>query len=100
MTKRRGRKCLNCRRLFRPDPRNVRHQRYCSEPACRQASKAASQRAGCLNHRTGTTSAAPSMWSGCGPGGRRTRAMSAAGAVRYKMTHRRKSLIGLKKQAP
>jgi hypothetical protein len=30
--------------LFRPDPRNVRHQRYCSRPACRQASKAASQR--------------------------------------------------------
>jgi hypothetical protein len=30
--------------LFRPDPRNVRHQRYCSSPACRQASKAASQR--------------------------------------------------------
>jgi hypothetical protein len=29
--------------LFRPDPRNVRHQRYCSRPACRQASKAASQ---------------------------------------------------------
>ena len=43
MTKRRGRKCLNCWRLFRPDPRNVRHQRYCSAPACRQASKAASQ---------------------------------------------------------
>ena len=25
MTKRRRRKYLNCRRLFRPDPRNVRH---------------------------------------------------------------------------
>ena len=43
MTKRRRRKCLNCRRLFRPGPRNVRHQRYCSEPACRKASKMASQ---------------------------------------------------------
>ena len=43
MTKRRRRKCLNCRRLFRPDPRNVRHQRYCTEPACRKASKMASQ---------------------------------------------------------
>ena len=43
MTKRRRRKCLNCRRLFRPDPRNVRHQRYCSAPACRKVSKAASQ---------------------------------------------------------
>lgn len=38
------RKCLNCGTWFRPDPRNVRHQRYCSEAACRHASKAASQR--------------------------------------------------------
>ena len=43
MTKRRRRKCLNCWRLFRPDPRNVRHQRYCSAGPCRKASKAASQ---------------------------------------------------------
>ena len=43
MTKRRRCKCLNCRRLFRPDPRNVRHQRYCSAGPCRKASKAASQ---------------------------------------------------------
>ena len=40
----RKRKCLHCRELFRPDPRNLRHQRYCSKLACRQASKAASQR--------------------------------------------------------
>ncbi|SAL07534.1 hypothetical protein AWB78_08619 [Caballeronia calidae] len=38
------RKCLNCGTWFVPDARNVRHQRYCSEAACRQASKAASQR--------------------------------------------------------
>ena len=44
MIKRRRRKCLNCSALFRPDPRNLRHQRYCSRPECRQASKAASQR--------------------------------------------------------
>ena len=31
MTERRRRKCLNCQRLFRPDPRNVRRQRYCSD---------------------------------------------------------------------
>jgi hypothetical protein len=37
------RKCLCCRKLFRPDPRNRRHQRYCSKPCCRAASKAASQ---------------------------------------------------------
>jgi hypothetical protein len=38
-------KCLFCGELFRVDPRNARHQKYCSEPACRKASKAASQRA-------------------------------------------------------
>ena len=43
MMKRTRRKCLNCGQLFRPDPRSVRHQRYCSTPACRKASKAASQ---------------------------------------------------------
>ena len=43
MMKRRRRKCLNCGQLFRPDPRSARHQRYCSTPACRNASKAASQ---------------------------------------------------------
>jgi len=36
-------KCTCCRKLFRPDPRNRRHQRYCSAPICRGASKAASQ---------------------------------------------------------
>jgi len=40
----RRRNCLCCGVLFRPDPRNRRHQRYCSLPACRKASKAASQR--------------------------------------------------------
>jgi len=37
------RKCKCCLKLFGPDPRNRRHQRYCSAPACRAASKAASQ---------------------------------------------------------
>ena len=37
------RRCRCCLKLFRPDPRNHRHQRYCSAPACRAASKAASQ---------------------------------------------------------
>ena len=44
MSTRTRRKCRHCGQLFRPDPRNVRHQRYCSAPACRRASKAASQR--------------------------------------------------------
>jgi hypothetical protein len=38
------RKCKHCQTFFVPDPRCVRRQRYCSTPACRQASKTASQR--------------------------------------------------------
>lgn len=44
MQRRRRRKCLCCQELFRPDPRNRRHQRYCCKPACRHVSHAASQR--------------------------------------------------------
>ena len=40
----RARKCLHCHQLFKPDPRSRYHQRYCSQPLCRQASKAASHR--------------------------------------------------------
>ena len=43
MARGRRRKCKCCRKLFRPDPCNRRHQRYCSAPRCRRASKAASQ---------------------------------------------------------
>lgn len=39
---RRPRKCLNCRVLFRPDPRNLRHRRYRSISPCRKANKAVS----------------------------------------------------------
>jgi hypothetical protein len=38
------RKCRCCNKFFAPDPRTSDRQRYCSTPACRQASKAASQR--------------------------------------------------------
>jgi hypothetical protein len=38
------RKCRCCQRIFVPDPRTADRQQYCFEPACRQASKAASQR--------------------------------------------------------
>ena len=44
MKRRIKRKCLHCLALFHPDPRNVRHQQYCSEITCRKVSKAASQR--------------------------------------------------------
>ena len=39
----RRRKCRHCKQLYEPDPRNCYHQRYCAQPACRQASKATSQ---------------------------------------------------------
>jgi hypothetical protein len=35
--------CLCCENPFEADKRNARHQKYCSKPACRKASKAASQ---------------------------------------------------------
>ena len=35
--------CANCGEGFVPDPRNAHHQRYCARPACRAASKRASQ---------------------------------------------------------
>ena len=37
------RKCKCCLKLFRPDPRNRRHQSYCSAPTCKAAGKAVSQ---------------------------------------------------------
>lgn len=43
MKRRRKRKCRHCAYFFLPDPRNARHQRFCSEPECHRASKAASQ---------------------------------------------------------
>jgi hypothetical protein len=44
MKHQRQRKCLCCCELFQADPRNLRHQQYCSKAACRKVSKAASQR--------------------------------------------------------
>ena len=40
----RKRKCPNCGVFFPPDPRNAERQRFCSKPACRRASKSASQK--------------------------------------------------------
>jgi hypothetical protein len=37
-------KCQNCHDFFLPDARNAKRQKYCSKPACRSASKSASQR--------------------------------------------------------
>jgi hypothetical protein len=38
------RKCLCCRKLFTPDPRNRRHQRHCSKAACQQTRSTAAVR--------------------------------------------------------
>jgi hypothetical protein len=43
MGRERRRTCSNCGESFTPDARNARHQRYCSQPPCRAASKRASQ---------------------------------------------------------
>lgn len=37
-------KCLCCRQIFFPDPRNRHHQKFCRKELCRQASKRTSQR--------------------------------------------------------
>ena len=37
-------KCKCCLKLFRPDPRNRRHQRYCSTPTRQRASVLGSPR--------------------------------------------------------
>jgi hypothetical protein len=40
----RRRTCKNCGELFSADHRNTHKQRYCRDPGCKQASKAASQK--------------------------------------------------------
>ena len=45
MAKSGQRKCLCCQHFFDLDHRNLKRQRYCSEPQCRRASQAASQAA-------------------------------------------------------
>ena len=37
------RNCLHCNKVFEPDVRHRRDQRYCQKPACRRASKVASR---------------------------------------------------------
>jgi hypothetical protein len=39
--------CLHCKELFRPNARNWWHQKFCTKPECRKASKAESQRRWC-----------------------------------------------------
>lgn len=39
----RRRKCKHCHKFFTPDPRSAHKQKYCGQPACRKAGKAAAQ---------------------------------------------------------
>jgi hypothetical protein len=39
-----NRRCLSCKHLYTPDPRSRHRQLFCSEPACKKASKALSQK--------------------------------------------------------
>ena len=43
MIRRQRCKCCHCGQLYQADPRNGYHQRYCSQPGCRKASKLHSQ---------------------------------------------------------
>lgn len=44
MKRKRRRKCLCCGDLYMPERHNAYHQKYCPKPACRKASRQASQR--------------------------------------------------------
>ncbi len=39
----RRRKCKNCDDLFKPDPRNLKRQKFCRKPECKESSKRYSQ---------------------------------------------------------
>ena len=52
MEKRKKIRCRHCGTFFYPNPRNIKNQRYCSEPDCRRASKLASQRKWARKNRT------------------------------------------------
>jgi len=68
------RKCRCCNQFFIPDPRATDRQRYCSRLACRQASKAASQRRWLSKNGNGDYFRGPQavrrvqLWRQCHPG--------------------------------
>ena len=39
----RQRRCKNCQKLYKPDPRHLKRQKFCRKPACKAASKKYSQ---------------------------------------------------------
>jgi hypothetical protein len=90
------RKCLCCGDFFAPDRRNVRHQRYCSKPACCKESKALSQRRWLQSQRTKITSADPKTASVSKTGAKPNPATGAKRSLqpkyRYKISSQRKKL--------
>jgi len=95
------RKCKCCRRLFRPDPRSRRHQRYCSEPPCRAASKAASQARWLAKPENQGYFRDPWQSYGSAPGDRAILAIGAsrdAARLRYKTSQEPSPLILKPKQ--
>ena len=77
MARGRRRKCKCCLKLFRPDPGNRRHQRYCAARHCRRASKTASQARWLARAENQATSANPCISPAAWPG---ERVMPAIGA--------------------
>ena len=95
------RKCKCCLKLFRPDPRNRRHQCYCSASGCRAASKAASQARWLANpenqsyFRGSVNVARVQAWRSRHPG---IGAKVDVPTLRYKISQRRNPLVQLSKQ--
>ena len=95
------RKCKCCLKLFRPDPRNRRHQHYCSALACRAASKAASQARWLAKPENQSYFRGPVTLPGSRRGGRAIRGIGArvdVSILRYKMSQWRNPLVLLPEQ--
>ena len=102
MARGRRRKCKCCRKLFHPDPRNLRHQRYCPDPSCRAARKAASQARWLAQPENEDYFCGPCTSHASKPGERvipATGARPRAAGMRLKTSQRGKRLVLLGKQA-
>ena len=94
--------CLFCGGMFQADPRNARHQKYCSNRTAARRARRPVSAPGWPKRRTRTTSADPRMWRGCscgerpirGTGGeRKAKAGTGRGRpLRYKISAPRKPL--------
>ena len=95
------RKCKCCLKLFHPDPRNRRHQCYCSARACRAASKTASQARWLAKPENQSYFRGAVNVAGSELGGRAIRGIGArvdVTALRYKISQWRTPLVLPSKQ--